>query len=62
MGMSAWVNVTFYNENNNEIRRVILVCEKCVAKCKEIKIPKDAKSVIVCFTTSYEECENCTDD
>lgn len=61
MGMGAWVKVKFYNSRNEKIRTKILDCDKARANCKEIKIPKNATSVVVCFTTSYEKCENCTD-
>lgn len=60
MGMDACVRVKFYDAQNNEIRNVILNCYKTRARCEEIKLPKNAKSVIVCFTTEYEKCENCT--
>lgn len=62
MGMEAWVQVKFFDEYNNQIRTVTLDCYKCRAECREITIPSDAKSVIVCFTTSNEGCENCTDE
>lgn len=60
MGMNACVRVKFYDNQNNEIRSEILSCYKNRARCKEIKLPKSARSVIVCFTTEYESCENCT--
>lgn len=61
MGMDAWVEVKFYDNKNKKIRTKVLDCYKGGATCEEIKIPRNAQSVIVCFTTSDEECENCTD-
>lgn len=60
--MSAWVKVKFYSDKNKKIRTVVLSCPEATANCKEIKIPKNAKSVVVCFTNSYEKCENCTEE
>lgn len=62
MGMEAWVKVTFFDESNNRVTTETLDCYKCSAECKEIKIPSGAKSVIVCFSTSYEKCAYCTEE
>lgn len=60
MSINACVKIKFYDDQNNEIRSAILNCPKTRARCKEIKLPKNAKSLIVCFTTERESCENCT--
>lgn len=59
MSLDAWVKIKFFDDNNNETRCVILNCVKCRARCKEIRIPKNARSVVVCFTTASDSCENC---
>lgn len=61
MGLDAWVNVKFFNSENEQVGNQLLDCYKCSATCKEIKIPNGAKSLVVCFTTEYEDCDNCTD-
>lgn len=59
MGLDALVKIKFFDDDNIESRCVILNCIKSQAKCKEIRIPKNARSVVVCFTTSRDSCENC---
>lgn len=59
MGMDASVNITFLNSAKKKIQSDYIDCYKCTSKCKDFKIPPNAKFVTVCFSTEYDRCSSC---
>lgn len=65
MGMDVTcINVTFVDANKKRIETKYMSCYKCTANCEMFEIPKNAVSVRICFSTSYDSCLECpcTDD
>lgn len=57
--MHAQIKVTFFDSANEKIESDILDCYGREVNCEEFIIPKDATSVVVCYTNEYRNCENC---
>lgn len=55
----AHIKVKFFNAENEIINSSLLdICEYR-SNCQTVEIPSNSMSVIVCFTTEYDRCENC---
>lgn len=59
MGMDAGIKVTFYDADGKKIQSTYLDCYEGQVKCEKHKIPENATSVKTCFTTEYENCDEC---
>lgn len=59
LNAAACIKIKFYSAENELIRYHHMHLNEFEQNWNKFQIPKNSTSVVVCFTTDYNQCENC---